>query len=49
MREIRDVPTISAVKGPKFDEACTKDTLGRMWEMKGELKRARVWRGEVGT
>ncbi|PVH89725.1 hypothetical protein DL98DRAFT_579513 [Cadophora sp. DSE1049] len=38
---------IRAVTGPKFDEACTKDNLGRIWEMKGDLKNARLWREKL--
>jgi hypothetical protein len=32
-----------------FDAACTRDNLGRLWEMKGEMGKARGMRERGGN
>jgi hypothetical protein len=29
-----------------FDAACTRDNLGRLWDMKGDFSKSREWRAK---
>lgn len=36
----------SGARGQEFDAACSRDNLGRLWEMKGDAAKAAEWRSK---